>query len=362
MKKPLILLTLSLMTMCSISCASNFQGPSKEVVDMSLVDSKINPCEDFFLYACGNWLKTNPIPPDKSELFRFTEIDEETLLILKSILQNYQKGENSPTQADSEKLGNAYSACMNITQNEILANKTTLALLLKVNSLKNKKNMMSLLADLHRKGINPFFEISSIQNPGDATHMIATIDQAGMGLPEKAYYTEKDNLKIRKKYNSHIKNSLLPSGINPKKVPALAKIIFKIEDKIAHLSLSALEQQDPIKTYNPIGKNALQKLTPYLDWKSYFTDIQISDSDSLNIVSPPFIKGISSLIRNIPLDELKTYLSWQVIHSTANFSTLSLQQENFEFYGKILNGKKEKIPHWKTCVSSVDNSLGEALG
>ncbi|MBC7537313.1 MAG: M13 family metallopeptidase [Bacteriovorax sp.] len=362
MKKISILLLLCLMVMSTLSCATNLQPTSKEVVDMSLVDQSMNPCENFFQYACGKWLTSNPVPADKSELYRFTEIDENTLLILKNILQTYQRGDNTPPQAESEKLGNAYSACLNADKNEISAKKAIAALLEKIHLLQNKKNLMPLLAGLHEKGINPFFALYSMQNPGDATHMIGTVDQSGMGLPEKAYYTEKENLKIRTLYLIHIQKSLFLTGIRTNDAFEQSKKIFQLESEIAKISLSAIEQQDPIKTYNPFGKIALQKLSPQMDWSIYFKTLHFDASDTLNIVSPLYFKRLSTLINKTNLADLKAYLDWEVIRETSNYSTLALQQEHFNFFGKTLNGKKEREPHWKTCVASVDKSLGEALG
>ena len=137
MQKIHSLLVTTILTLSFSACATNRISTSKEVVDLSLVDQNVNPCDDFFQYACGNWLKSNSIPADKSSLYRFTEIDENTLLILKNILQNYQVGNNSPFQVESEKLGLAYSACLNTAGNEETAKKATEELIEKIHLLQN---------------------------------------------------------------------------------------------------------------------------------------------------------------------------------------------------------------------------------
>ncbi|MBC7712194.1 MAG: M13 family metallopeptidase [Rhizobacter sp.] len=335
---------------------------SKEVVDMSLVDQSVNPCEDFFQYACGSWLKSTPIPADKSQIYRFSEIDENTLVILKNILQNYQVGNNTPGQIESEKLGKVYSACLNTAGNEVTAKRGTEDLLEKIHLLQNKENFMPLVALLHKKGINPFFGIYTMQNPGDATHMIATVDQAGLGLPEKGYYSDEENSKIRVAYKNHIKQSLLLAGIHSDEANTLTNKIFKLETAIARIQLSAQDQQDPIKTYNPIGKAALQKKTPALNWNQYFSAINFAASDVLNVVSPAYFQKLSALIEKTSLSDLKAYMTWDTIRETSKFSTMALQNEHFNFYGKIMNGTSEREPQWKLCIASVDNSMGEALG
>jgi putative endopeptidase len=219
---------------------------------------------------------------------------------------------------------------------------------------------MPLLGSLHRMGINPFFGIYSMQNPGDATHMIGVADQSGLGLPEKGYYFDEENQKIRQQYLAHIKNTLSLYGIRD--AEKVAKQAYSVELKIAKFSLSALDQQDPVKTYNPIGKKALQKLTPDLDWNQYFAAIHFDSADRLDVVSPAYFKSLSSLIKKSTLSDLKDYLTWLVLKETSRFSTAAIQQEHFNFYNKTLNGTKDRQPQWKTCIATVDNSLGEALG
>ncbi len=343
-----------------ILTSNSFAAPSKDVVDMSLVDQTINPCEDFFQYACGNWLKNNPIPGDKSELYRFSDIDENTLLILKNILQNYQTGTNSPAQVDSKKLGDAYSACLNTSANEASSKNELKKILSRIHLLQHKEDLMPLLASLHRQGITPFFGMYSVQNPGGATHMIGVADQSGLGLPEKGYYFDDENQKVREQYLAHIQKTLALFGVRD--AEKIAKDAYAFELKLAKFSLSAQDQQDPVKTYNPIGKKALQKLTPDMDWSQYFSAIHIDSADRLDVVSPVYFQSLSALIKKTALSDLKSYMTWYALKETARFSTAALQQEHFNFYNKTLNGTKERQPQWKTCISTVDNSLGEALG
>jgi predicted metalloendopeptidase len=325
--------------------------PLSDVVDLSLIDQEQNPCHDFFAYACGNWLKNNPISADKSGRYRFDEIDENTLIILKNILQNYQQGVNVPEQADAQKLGDYYSTCLNTDSNEAFAKDKIVKYFSQIDSLKNKNNLMPLIAQFHRQGISAFFSLYVIQNPSDATHMIGTLDQGGTGLPEKSYYTNNEFIKIRKLYKNFIKKTLKSSDA-----------VFQIEAKLAQISLSAEEQQDPLKTYNPIGKIALAKLSPELNWASYFSELNFSNKDSMNVIDPTYFHQLSSLIGHLSLREIRTYLKWRVLLDTAKFSTKEIKDESFNFYGKILNGKKEPLPQWKTCIYSVDSAIGEALG
>jgi predicted metalloendopeptidase len=221
---------------------------------------------------------------------------------------------------------------------------------------------MALIARFHRQGISAFFSLYVMQNPADATHMIGTLDQGGVGLPEKSYYTDKEFIKIRNFYNKLIKNSIQLEGSIDYELIESSNEIFKIEAKIAKISLSAEEQQDPQKTYNPIGKMALAKLSPKMNWSKYFSELHFPDSDTMNVIDPGYFLKLSSLINNLTMKEIKAYLKWRVLADTAKFSTQALRSESFNFYGKILNGKKAELPQWKKCVYSVDASMGEALG
>ncbi|MGZ3788390.1 MAG: M13 family metallopeptidase [Bacteriovorax sp.] len=355
------LLSLSLVFNLTTNAYSNALA-STDVVDLSLIDQSKNPCDDFFAYACGNWLKNNPIPADKGGLYRFDEIDENTLIILKKILQSYEKGVNVPAQADSKKLGDYYSACLNTESNEHFAKEKISNLFHEIDSLKKKKDLMPLLAKMHRQGISAFFSLYVMQNPGDATHMIGALDQGGMGLPEKSYYADKEFLKIRKQYKMFIQRSFELAGASEIDAAEAVRQIFQIESKISKISLSAQEQQDPIKTYNPIGKMALAKLSPAMNWKSYFKAIHFPESDAMDVVSPSYFQKLSFLVDHLSLEEIKYYLKWRAMADTASISILAIRNESFKFYGKTLNGKSQPEAQWKTCIHAVDSSMGEALG
>ena len=206
---------LALALMLSFSMSVQAKGGSR-VVDLDLIDRSMSPCEDFFQYACGEWLKKTEIPADRSSLYRFSEIDINTESLLRGILEKYQKGQYVPAQKDAAKLGAFYQSCMNETASNQAGQAGVKALLTKVQALQavapahRGKALAELLADLHKNGIEGFFSFYVDQDPGDARQIIPQIDQGGLGLPEKNYYfdTDAEMKKTRTQYLQHLTKML----------------------------------------------------------------------------------------------------------------------------------------------------------
>lgn len=365
---------LALALMLSLSMGAQAKGGAR-VVDPELIDSSTSPCEDFFQYACGEWLKKTEIPADRSSLYRFSEIDIKTESLLRGILEKYQKGQYVPVQKDAAKLGAFYQSCMNESASDQAGQAGLQALLSKIQSLQTvapahrAQALAELLAELHKNGIEGFFSFYVDQDPGDARQIIPQIDQGGLGLPEKNYYFDMDAemKKTRARYLEHVTKMLKLAPIKFGKSTSikqekLAKLIFEIESSLAKASLGSIERRDPKSIYHKMTLGHLQDLAPQFDWISYFAAMGIRSDMAINVSVPQFFTAFAELTQTLKIEELALYLQWHAVHSVAEFSTRPLMAESFRFYGQILNGQKSPRARWKECVASVDTYLGEALG
>ncbi|MGZ3772104.1 MAG: M13 family metallopeptidase [Pseudobdellovibrionaceae bacterium] len=338
------------------------------VLDPSIIDPNISPCDDFFQYACGKWLKNTKIPSDRASFFRFSAIDLNTENILKNILENYKKGQYHPAQRNASQMGSFYQSCMDTQAAEQAGKKGVRNLLLQIESLKKvNKNQRAyalalLTAKLHQQGIPVFFDFSIGQDPGDAQQILPQLDQGGTGLPEKSYYFDADMNDSRSKYLIHIAKMFKAVGIT--KGTAFAQAAFNFEKSLAAASLSSVERRDPKAIYNKMTLEQFKELAPNFDWNTYFSTLGIPQSANfnLNVSVPKYFNSLGQLLAVTSGQDLENYLKWYVLHSVAGYSFEALIKENFDFYGKFLNGQKAARPRWKDCISSVDMYLGEALG
>lgn len=360
------------------------KGPSR-VVDSQLIDKTVSPCDDFFQYSCGVWLKKTAIPKDRSSVYRFSEIDINTEKVLKGILEKYKAGKYIPAQKYATKMGDFYKSCTTETAANRYARKEVAKLLAQIDQLPAKESksyfheISKLVSEFHQSGIPVFFGFYVDQDPGDARQVIPQIDQGGLGLPERGYYLEdnKEKNKTRAEYLKHVEKVLNISGGSSLNggakgsqaqsdlaaaVASSVKNIYAVEENMAKASLSPIERRDPKAVYHRMPLKDLQTLAPRFEWNTYFSMVGVTEGVELNVAVPDFFKEFSQILENRSRDEIVDYLKWYTLHSVANFSYKELIKENFNFYGKFLNGQKAMKPRWKTCVASIDTHLGEALG
>jgi endothelin-converting enzyme/putative endopeptidase len=350
-------------TLAQNAGASSAKPAEISSFDLTAIDKSVDPCQDFYHYACGTWLKNNPIPPDQSSWGRFNELHERNQMILRDILEK-QSVDNPGRDRVNQKIGDYYYSCMDEAAIEAKGTAPVKPYIDQIDSMKDKSELPAVLGGLHRAGANAFFGFGSQPDFKDSKVNIASADQGGMSLPDRDYYfkTDAKSVELREKLEQHIAKTFELYGESPAKAAADAKTIMQIETALAKNSLDRTEQRDPEKIYHKMSVADLEKLSPAFQWNQYFTTIQPPTFDSLNVGEPDFVKAMNTIIASNTLDDIKTYLRWQTLRAASPMLPKAFVEQDFNFYGKTLRGAKELRPRWKRCVQYTNNDLGEALG
>ena len=342
-------------------------GPKTEEVsladvglDSKAIDRNVDPCSDFYQFACGGWISATEIPGDKPRWVRsFSEINKRNRMDLKDILENAAKGSEDPVD---QKIGAYYKACMDEPAIEQAALKPISKLLIAAKRIRRRRDVVTTTLLFHQHGIWPLFDISALQDFKDATRVIAYLDQNGLGLPDRDYYTDEtdERKKLRKGYQAHVARMLRLGGLSARAAARGARDVLRIETELAKVSLTRVERRNPNKLYNRIDRAGVVKTVPRFDWKRYFKGLGYPELETINVTSPAFFAGVNKLLVKIPPSSWRNYFVWHALHGTADSLPKAFVDENFKLT-QLLEGTDEQEPRWKRCVAATDSALGELL-
>jgi putative endopeptidase len=333
-------------------------------LDRRLIDTGADPCVNFAEYACGNFTKLYPIPPDKSGFGTGAMVYDYTQVVLHSMLDNVAVDDSKRT-ASEQKIGDFYATCMNEDAIHTAGLKPLQPEIDRIAALKDKRELTDLLAHYQLINANAFFSYGEQQDFKDARKQIAVVDQGGLGLPERDYYLRTGDAaeKTRKQYVEHVANMLKLMGEPAVQASTDAQRIMTLETALAKVSMDVTSQRNPQNVYHLLPVSQLTGLTPAIDWPHLFATTGLADVSELNVANPDFFKGLQSVLDSTDFDTIKTYLRWQLINSIPGYALpKALDEEDFDFYGHKLRGQPEQEVRWKRCVQATDGALGEALG
>jgi putative endopeptidase len=333
-------------------------------VQLSSLDKTCKPCQDFYHYANGGWLKNNPIPPDYAAWSPWQELVERNREHLRGILEQATADHSAAPGSNEQKIGDFYASCMNEPQVNADGAKPLETELQRIDAMSSLRDLQAEVARLQSEGAEAVFDFGSTQDEKNSTQVIGGADQGGLGLPDRDYYTNTDDKskQVRQQYVEHVARTFELLGDGTTKAAAEAKTVMTLETRLAEASLTNVERRDVQKTYHKMSVSDLSSLTPHFSWTTYFADIGHPNIEFVDVTAPKFFAAVNEQLKAAPLDDWKIYLRWHLLDSAASSLSDPFVNENFNFNGRVLEGTKELLPRWKRCVQATDNNLGEALG
>ncbi len=339
--------------------------PYTPSLEPAFMDRAVNPCVDFFKYSCGNWIRTNPIPPDQSSWTVYAKMTDENQRFLWGILEQLAKP--SPGRsANEQKIGDYFGACMDESAVEKLGAAPLRPLLDQIAGMHTLDDLPPLLARLH---LGPghdaaLFGFGSNQDFADSERVIAFASAAGLGLPDRDYYVKTDpkSQEIRTRYLDHVSTILQLTGDTPAAAKAGAATVMAIETALAKASLTRVELRDPHKLFHKVDRAQFLAMAPSFHWDGYWKALGVAAPPVINVTEPAFFAEVETELKSRSLADWKIYLRWHTAHARAPYLSRAFAQANFDFFSHYLRGTAQMPPRWKRCVRGVDRDLGEALG
>lgn len=340
--------------------------PYTPSLDPMAMDRTADPCVDFYQFACGGWMKSNPIPPDQSSWSTYGKMQDENRALLRALLEQYAPGSPGRT-ANQQRIGDYYGACMAepvIDRRGASALAPQMAAIAKIASL---NDLAAVVADSHRTMVvlGPMlFSLRAEQDAQDSTETIAGIDQSGLGLPDRDYYLKDDerSVALRTKYAEHVVRVFQLLGDTLAAAVANAQAVLRIETGLATGQMSRVERRNPDSTYHRLPRAKLKELAPSWPWDAYFKQMGIPQIADLNIAAPGYFSALERQLTSVPLTDWKAYLRWHTARLASPYLSAAFVDADFAFFSQTLAGAQQLQPRWKRCVGRVDRHLGEALG
>src|SRR5574344_1308161 len=354
-----------MMLFASVSIAAMGQAPLKSGIDLKNLNQSVKPAEDFYEFACGCWMKNNPLPGEYSRFGSFDQIEKNNTERINSILGELLK--NSYTKGTTEqKLSDLYKLAMDSVRRNNEGVKPVMPIIKNFEKAKTNKDLLAMQLKYAKMGMQEFMYMGFGADQKNAKNNILTVYQGGIQLGEREYYLDNDpaTKAIREAYKKHIVRMFKIFGFNEKEATKKMNAIMKVETSLAKVSKSQTELRDVEANYNKMTAKDFEAKYPNIPLAKQMQALDINSKDYQDLVvgQPSFVEGANKVIATIKPEEYRAILEWDVILSYSNYLSDEVVDANFDFFGKTFSGKKENTPRWKRATNQVEGQMGEALG
>ncbi len=351
-----------MLTATIFSCKTEEKTQVK-AIDPANLDLTVNPTADFDNYANGGWKVNNPLPDDKSRFGTFDKLRDTAEEQLQALFDKV-KSEKHEYGTVGQKIADMYNMGMDSVSIDSQGATPLKPYLAEIASLNTNEDVQSYIAKMHLAGNGPLFAFFGSTDDKNSNWVIALLYQGGLGLSDRDYYINQDprSQEIRAGYLKFVTNMFVLAGDDEVTANDKASKIMNIETRLANASMTRVELRDPDKTYNKMDLKGLAELSPGFDWSMFFATVGLADQKDINVCMPLFFKEIGTMMAEIPVEEWKPYLEWNIINSAAAYLSSDFVEENFNFYGKQMKGQEKNRARWKRVQGTVSGTLSEAIG
>ncbi len=328
------------------------------------MDLSVNPGDDLFTYANGNWLERNPVPGDLVWYSSVTEVQDSVNERVREIIEDAAANPEQSEGYEQKLLGTFYATAIDQDLADQVGIEPLQPALEHINQAENREDIRNITIDLMTLGITPFFSFYADEDPGNSSMLIATIEQSGTSLPDREYYFRDDaeSQRVRDEFKGHVSRLFVLINESPEQADIDAETVLRIETRLANASAPSHGYGKPDRRYFPCPVRRLNEVTDGIDWEGLLTSVNRTDLEIIDLYQPLYVREVGSVLKEESVRDLKTFLKFKVLQYAAPYSSLAFEQENFNFYNRVLSGQQDMEPRWKRVIATMDSLMGGVIG
>jgi len=348
----------------SIVCLAFLAGvQAKQELDLFNLDKSICPASDFYQFATGGWQANNPIPDEFARFGTFDKLARENRITVRNLIETLSR-QNNPQGSNAQKVGDLFSIGMDTVRLDREGIAPIVNDLAAIQALATLDDAIAHIKAQHQQGFMPFFSLFAMADLENSRMNMAWINQTGLGMGDRDLYLEDDerSLRLREAYRTFLTTTFGLAGFTAEQALQMTENVMRVETELARVSMPRIEQRNPLLTFNRTSLSELQAMTPVFNWSQYFEMLGVSDVTELNVRTLNYFQNLTGIIRNMTMDEMRSYLTFNLLFSAGPFLSAPFQDARFEYFGRALRGTEAQQERWEIVVEVVSSTLGEAVG